>query len=160
MAGFTMIEMLIALAIVAIILSIATGSYGKLIDDAEVQKTADNLKAAIAMARGESITHGGNVRFCGSSDGASCTTSFDNGWLSYYDQNVDAALSSTDTILAWQEVDFAGSAIVAKDVDNNDTADFGFNYRGYPFVPISLQVSGRGESISLQVYANGRVEIQ
>lgn len=148
------------LAIIGILLGTSIGGFGGQIDGAQTQKTTNNLKASIALARGESITHGGNVRFCGSSDGTTCDGSFNRGWLSYYDRNIDATLNNTDTILTWQEVDYEGTSVVATNSDGNEVTDFGFNYRGYPALPISLEVKGRSTERDLQLYANGRIEIQ
>ena len=158
--GFTLIEVLITLAIIAILLNTGVFGYSQLIDSAQNQKTADSLKAAIAQARGESITHGGNVRICGSSDGNTCTGSFDGGWISYHDQNIDALLSAADTILTRHEIDYSGTTIVATDRDGNDKTDFGFNYRGYPALPVTLEVGAREGASTVQVHASGRVEIQ
>ncbi len=148
------------MAIIGILLNIAVAGYNRLIDDAQNQKTADNLKASLAQARSEAITHGGNVRVCGSNDGNTCTNSFNAGWLSYYDIDIDATLTNADTILAWHEVDYNGTRINATNSDDVEITHFGFNYRGYPVLPIELEVFGRTEDSTLQIHANGRVEIQ
>lgn len=158
--GFTLLEIMITLAIMAILLTIGVSGYTRLIDNTQNRKTSDSLKASIAQTRSESITRGGNVRFCGSSNGSTCTTSFNDGWLIYYDSDADASLTGADTVLTWHALDYSGMTVSGVNSSGVATAQFGFNYRGYPSQAITLAVNGRAVNSTVQLYANGRVEIQ
>ena len=158
-AGFSLIELMITLAILSILLSFAVVSFGAQIDRSQNRKISNSLRASIAQTRSESIARGGNVRFCGSSNGTACATSFDDGWVIYHDTNADGDLTAADTVLTWYEQSYNGLTIAGADADDAAVADIGFNYRGYPTQAISLAVSGRSVDSTVQVFANGRVEI-
>lgn len=158
--GFTLLELMITLAIMAIIVALGVSGYTRLIDGSQQRKTTDSLKASIAQTRSESITRGGNVRLCGSNNGSACTTTLDGGWLIYYDSDADTTLTGADTVLTWHAIDYAGLTIAGVNSTGVATTEFGFNYRGYPTQALSLAVNGRSSNSTVQLFANGRVEIQ
>ncbi|MCK5890035.1 MAG: GspH/FimT family pseudopilin [Methylococcales bacterium] len=55
--GFTMIEVLIALSIMAILATIAMPGFQQLIDTNTAETTSDELRAALLYARSEAITN-------------------------------------------------------------------------------------------------------
>lgn len=158
--GFTLLELMITLSILSILAAIGVSGFSRLLDSTQNRKTTDSLRASIAQSRSESITRGGNVRFCGSTNGTSCTNSFDGGWLIYHDSNADNKLSNADTVLTWHAQDYRGLTIAGVNSSGIATTDFGFNYRGYPTQAMVLAVNARTVSKTVQLHANGRVEIQ
>ena len=158
--GFTLLELMVTLAILAIILTIATASFIPQINASQTRATSDSLRASIAQARSESITRGGNVRVCGSLDGASCGNDFNNGWMIYHDSDANSIFSATDSVLTWHEQDYVRIAITSQDALGAAVSDFGFNYRGYPTTSLTLGVTAGSSNALVQLWAHGRVEIQ
>ncbi len=98
--GFTLIEVLIAIAIVAIMAAIGVPSFRSFIlgQQAEAQRAAmlDSLSTARVSARRYSLP----VNICPSSNGTQCGNDWSKGWLVYLDANRDSALTSGETVLS------------------------------------------------------------
>jgi type IV fimbrial biogenesis protein FimT len=102
-AGFTLTEMLVVTAIVAILLSIGVPSYRYITNSYRMSSEANNLLGDLMYARGEAIKEGNGVTACASSDGATCSgsASWQNGWL-VFSNAAAAANPAAGTILRVQ----------------------------------------------------------
>lgn len=97
--GFTLIELMVTIAVMAIVAAIAFPSFQSTIRSNRVASTNNEILGLLNLARSEAIrsNRGGGV--CGSSDGVSCDGSWSGGMLAYADVNGDGALSSGETVL-------------------------------------------------------------
>lgn len=86
-SGFTLIEMGIALAVLAVILTTAVPAMGRFIEQQRLTAAANGLAAHLQFARGEAISRNATVSACPSMDGQTCTGSnrWDRGWIIYRD---------------------------------------------------------------------------
>jgi type IV fimbrial biogenesis protein FimT len=82
-AGFTLVEMMIALSILAILLVIAVPSFRDASLGARLASIANDMSASVQLARSEAIKRNAAVRLCASSDGSSCvaSTNWQQGWI-------------------------------------------------------------------------------
>jgi type IV fimbrial biogenesis protein FimT len=76
-SGFTMVELIIVMAIIAVLTLLAVPSFQALTVSNRLTTTANELVGAINLARTEAIKRNSNTQFCGSSGngtgvGASC----------------------------------------------------------------------------------------
>ncbi|MFE1573474.1 GspH/FimT family pseudopilin [Comamonas odontotermitis] len=112
--GFTLVELLTVIAIVAIAAAIASPSMASFIRGNRVTAEINALSSAIRNAKTEAIKRGGNVQVCASSNGDTCTGSFDwsKGWLVFDDKDKSKSLDSGETVL-YQEQLTAGDTITA-----------------------------------------------
>lgn len=101
--GVTMVELMIVIAIAAILASIAAPSFSDFIDNTRLTSTMSQLTADLNRARSEAIKRNQRVLLCiRNSTGTDCATTgtdWQNGWLVCYDTNSDNlcdATSSTD----------------------------------------------------------------
>lgn len=84
--GFSIVELMIALAVAAILLVVAAPSFRDALRRNKVSAASNALLADIAYARSEAINRGNIVSICPSSDQQTCTangTAYENGWLIY-----------------------------------------------------------------------------
>ena len=79
--GFTLIEMMIAISIAAILLAIAVPSFSHSQLNSQLRASANDLVASVNLARNEALKRNRQVTLCVSTDGASCTTgNWRQGW--------------------------------------------------------------------------------
>lgn len=97
--GVTLIELLVAIAIVAIMSAIGIPSFQryKLEQQAEAQREAmlNSLSTARVAAQRFSVP----VNVCPSSDAASCGNDWNQGWIVYLDNDRDDQLSNGEQVL-------------------------------------------------------------
>ncbi|MDN2662754.1 GspH/FimT family pseudopilin [Psychromonas sp. 14N.309.X.WAT.B.A12] len=100
--GFTLIEMLITIAVAAILLSIVVPSFNSIIESSKERTTRDSLVSAIYSAKQQAQSERVNVYLCSSNDGESCadTTDWGSDWLIYQDDDSSGDLDEDDTIIA------------------------------------------------------------
>ena len=101
--GLTLIEVLIAIGIVALLAALAAPSYRDTIDRYRVGGTVDTLRSSLSLARTEAIRRGGNVRVERLS-GGDCPTlaqaqRWDCGWRIYADMNANNTWNDNPDVL-------------------------------------------------------------
>lgn len=81
--GFTLIELMVTISVLAILLGIAVPSFKDVLLGSTLTSHANNLIAAINLARGEALKRNVSVTLCASSDGSTCAGSggWEQGWI-------------------------------------------------------------------------------
>jgi len=82
-SGFTLVELMITVAVLAILLALALPSFQASIRSNRVATTSNELLGSLSLARTEAIRGLGAAGVCASDDGAACTATTDwaNGWI-------------------------------------------------------------------------------
>lgn len=90
-SGFSIIEVLIVVAIAAILTAIGIPAFNVFIGNTRTSTIANEFVSALNLARSEAMKRGKLVYVCRSSDGASCAASgaWGQGWL-VADENDEA----------------------------------------------------------------------
>jgi type IV fimbrial biogenesis protein FimT len=81
--GFTLLELLITVSVVAILLAIAVPSLQTFIQNSREDSEADSLISSLEYARSEAVKRDADVEVCASTDGATCSgsNSWGTGWI-------------------------------------------------------------------------------
>jgi type IV fimbrial biogenesis protein FimT len=127
-SGFTMIEMLMTMAIAAILLGLAVPSFRYVTNSNRIAGEINGLLGDLQLARSEAIKEGRNVTVCVSTDGATCTnsTAWQSGWIVFADPANVGVVDATETVLRAQKT-FSGSDTFT----SNGIIKVTFNREGY-----------------------------
>lgn len=99
-SGFTLIELMIAISLVAILLATAVPALDDFTNDARQTGAINDFVSAIHLARNTAITTNSRVTMCASATGANCeVTSWDSGWIVFGDLNSNGSLDVGETIV-------------------------------------------------------------
>lgn len=98
-AGVTLLELVITVAILAIIAVIALPSFNVVIVSNRLSAGANELVGSLQLARSEAIRRGSRVVVCPSSTGADCAGAWSDGWIVFEDRNRDRGVTAGEPIL-------------------------------------------------------------
>ncbi|WP_372971439.1 GspH/FimT family pseudopilin [Marinobacter sp.] len=101
--GFTLIELMVVVAVLAIVATVAVPSFQQLIENNRLATESNRILSAISFARSEAVRVGDDVSLTADSGG------FDEGWCVHLGADCDAAngLRQFDAI---NQLDYSGSA--------------------------------------------------
>lgn len=99
--GFSLIELMVTLAIAAILLTLAAPSFSQLINNNRIVSESGSLAQDLAVARSEAVTRATTVTVCPSTSGAGCTaTAWELGRIVFADVDGDGTVDAgSDTVL-------------------------------------------------------------
>ena len=104
-AGFTLIELMFAIAVVAVLITIAVPNFRSFTANNRVASTESDLVSALALARSEAVKLGTPVSVCASADGATCSgdpSGWAGGWIVFVNPVVPGVIANaTDRLQVW-----------------------------------------------------------
>jgi len=121
--GFTLLELMVTVAIVAIVAALAFPSFQGTLRSNRVAAFNNEVIGVMNLARSEAIRNGRGGIVCGSSSGAACDGNWAGGLLAFADADEDGELSADEAALRF----VAGNPQLA--VDGPDEP-IGFDGRG------------------------------
>jgi type IV fimbrial biogenesis protein FimT len=115
-AGFTMIELMMTIAIATIVMTLAIPSFRYVTNSNRIASEINGLLGDLQFARAEAIKEGRSVTVCVSIDSTTCSvgnTDWKNGWIVFAvpatnppnNLRVQNTLSGTDTFSANNNID-------------------------------------------------------
>ena len=110
-SGLTLVELMITLAIASILITSAAPSFTASIQNTRMSTQINELHASLSLARSEAIKRNRNVTVCRSSNAASCTGAWQNGWIVFVDNDFDGSVDVGDEILRVHGAIPEGSAL-------------------------------------------------
>lgn len=101
-SGFTLVELMIVLALVAILATIGVPSFTSFVINNRLTAQANELVSALNLARSEAIKRNRRVTVCRSNNGAGCGGTWNDGWIVFVDDGAAGLVDGTDELLrAW-----------------------------------------------------------
>jgi type IV fimbrial biogenesis protein FimT len=128
--GFTLTELLIVMAIAAILLGIGVPSYRYITNSYRMSSEVNGLLGDLQFARGEAIKEGQTVTVCVSRDGATCdlgSTTWQEGWIVFQDPTNIGTVDPGEAVLRVQRA-FTGTDTFTA---NNGLTSVTFNREGF-----------------------------
>ncbi|RDE18495.1 prepilin-type N-terminal cleavage/methylation domain-containing protein [Motiliproteus coralliicola] len=155
--GFTLIELLVVLAIVAVLLTIATPNFDSVISGSRVDEARLSVATSLATARTEAIKRGERVRMCVGTSGSCDTTDsgiedWSGGWQVQISSSSEAiqinARSDNNTV-----VNYNCGNVIEFDNSGERTTSSGIS-------PCTFSITSDGTTSSLYINQTGRVRMQ
>ena len=99
--GFTMIEMMATLAVVAILLTVAAPSLRTFVEENRLATATNDFVGHISTARTEALKRRSNAIVCKSGGGTTCsaTGTWNSGWISFADIDNSGGWTAGDLLL-------------------------------------------------------------
>jgi len=145
--GFTLVELLVVLAVGSILLTIAIPGYAFLVNGSRLTAATNDLVSALHLARSEAIKRGLRVTICKTARPTAAppacdpTADWQQGWLVFADGGAKGVIDSGDSVL-WVQGQLSSEASITTS-----------NYNSY----ISYLPSGRSQGSN--GLANGTLRI-
>ena len=167
--GFTLAELLVTLAVMAILLAIGFSGLGTAATSMRLTSASNLLLSHIHYARSEAIKRNSRVVLCKSSDGAACTGAggWEQGWIIFHDANNNGARDGAEALLQREapltgNLKFTGNLNVTSYLSfapSGATRLVGGNYQ-LGTLTLCRQSTGPGEGRQITFNAVGRPRIQ
>jgi type IV fimbrial biogenesis protein FimT len=127
LAGFTLIEMMVTISLLAIILGLAVPDLRAYIINSRLTSQINDVVADISLARSEAATRGALVTICVSEDLETCKNDGDawqSGRIVFVDTNSNGDRESTEQILKRTESVGGSRTLVASGFAQTDHVSF------------------------------------
>jgi type IV fimbrial biogenesis protein FimT len=99
--GFTLIELMVTIAVLGILLSIGIPSYQNMVLNSRITAQANQVITALNYARSEAVKRAAPATVCATNGGAACAGSkgWSTGWLVFADANGNGTVDGGEAVL-------------------------------------------------------------
>jgi type IV fimbrial biogenesis protein FimT len=117
--GFTLVELLVVLAVGSILLAIAVPGYGFLVSTSRLAAVTNDLVSNLQLARSEAVKRGMRVTVCKTGNAMAvppacdATAGWHQGWLVFVDDGAQGVIDANDSLLRVHERAHADVLITA-----------------------------------------------
>ena len=99
--GFTLIELMTAMAVLALLLGLGAASFGRLMENTRLRTLSNDLVSDLRLTRSEAILRGERVVMCTALTPEACSqeTGWHQGWILFVDTNNNALREAGEPVL-------------------------------------------------------------
>lgn len=95
--GFTIVELLVTMAVLAIVLGLAVPSFNDMMLASKLRSVASEFAMSSRLARSEARNRNRDITLCVSTDGQTCTGgAWTDGWIVFEDEDGDGAIDAAN----------------------------------------------------------------
>lgn len=163
--GFTLVELMVVLAVFAFLTLVATPGFGRLATEQRIITSTNSLLSALNLTRSEAIRRGQRVSLCPSTDGETCSadTPYDHGWIVFAGPPEGEPLDVAGPIIRYEPpmrtgISATGNGAMARYVSYLPTGQTRQLGGGLLMGRITLCNDGIGRSIVINRVGRPRVE--
>ena len=160
-SGFTLLELIITVALVSIVMAIAIPSMTTFNQNDRLVTNINTMIGHLAYARSEAVKRSQQVSICVSNDAATCTggNNWEDGWIVYIDADGSNTFDASEEILRAQQALGSNQTLTPTTFASQVTYD----YRGFATSTGSFQLCDNrtgphGKTINIS--NTGRVRLQ
>ncbi len=127
-SGFSLIELLIGIAILSILATSALPSFGRMQQRGNLAIASDGLATSLRLARSEAVKRASRMTVCKSNSINSATPSCDNGatwqqgWLVFVDSDEDGVMDVGEELVQVHDQMHFGVAVTTSAVFSNNVS--------------------------------------
>lgn len=132
--GFTLLELLVVMALCAILSTLATSAFSGMLKVINLCAATNAYFSSIHLARSEAIKRNARVTLCKSAQGDACDVigGWEQGWIVFHDANENAMLDPGEEVVTRQgalptAIRFTGNGPVANYVSYTATGNTKFS---------------------------------
>ena len=158
-SGFSLIELMITLAVASILLSVGTPSFVTFMQDSRLTTQSHTLRTSLSLARDEAVKRATSVSVCPSNDQQTCSGNWLNGWIIFNDEDEDGVVDSGDgdAVIRVFPALTGGNTLTYSDADNYVGYDYeGFLYSGVTGTFSLCDSRGVTEARGVELVLTGR----
>lgn len=147
MAGVSLIELMVVLAIAAMLLGIGTSSYKSITTSSRIAGEINGLLGDMQYARSEAIKQGQTVAVCVSTSGTDCTggTRWDQGWIVVVSSASPPTTGGVATLVLRKQAAFKGG-VNADTLTDGTTSFIAYDREGLALGLLST-MAGKGGAV-------------
>jgi type IV fimbrial biogenesis protein FimT len=155
--GFTLIELMVTISVVAILASVAVPSFSNFIVDSRVRADMQNLVRSSATARAEAVSRAEDVLITATAE------DWSQGWRVWVDRNSDGKVDKGETVKLVPPLSEGASLVVKR--SGTVLTEFSFNRQGFLSDPESiamayeLEKEGCAHSRDINISASGQLSL-
>jgi type IV fimbrial biogenesis protein FimT len=165
--GFTLAELLVTLAVMAILLTLAVPALSEAMLSSKLTTLANSFLSNLHLARSEAIKRNAHAALCTSATGISCSVSggWHQGWVVFHDVNNNATLDGDEAVILTQAAlptDFrlTGNAPVSKYISYSPAGTTGLVSGAFQAGTLTLCYASSTQARQIVISRTGKPRIQ
>jgi type IV fimbrial biogenesis protein FimT len=121
--GFTLVELMVTLTLVAILAMLAVPSFNQAIASSQLSSATNEIYTALVQAKSEAVRRGTRVTVCATANGTTCSDDpggWNTGWITF----VDTTRTGSVNLDSGEDVIAVGQAVNSSVFIRSDVASY------------------------------------